>query len=213
LVRERDVAGIDRLSARYFASERERGLVKEATEQLVCGEIDVAQWERVFAGLAAARTNQQPFRIWVFNPVCRFVFLWVDMRRVGNAKPFLAGDLVREIVVAGSVSPPTRQRLTEYLVSDGAYLLHWAYLLLFAVSAFAAVRMRRPVALAVLFGVFLYTASGALLAVQEARRSLVFYPAILFLLSYWDVPRHRGKVEESQSRKVEESQSETHMQT
>jgi hypothetical protein len=132
------------------------------------------------------------------------------MRRVGNAKSFLVGDLVREIVTRGGLSPLPRRRLTDYLVSDGAFLLHWAYVILFAICVFVALRSRRPVALAILLGVFLYSASGAVLALQEARRNLVFYPAILFLLSYWDV---RSAESRSKSQGVEESQSESHMET
>ena len=154
-----------------------------------------SDYDLAFTKAAAATRKREPFRVFVTLPLIRSYRLWTEPwprrplpRRLfeivsggGPAEvPSREGRELDAPVISG-VPREGRASLADIVSAAGIVL----YSLMFLSGIWWGVRSREPVALATLLGIAVYTAISAWSAMGEFRRSIPFYPALIYLHARW----------------------------
>jgi hypothetical protein len=141
---------------------------------------------RALDALAQSERQAHPLTQYGLLPLRRAYGLWFEMPQIGHAQQAYVGRLSPVDLIADRREVGTTRAALRWLKALGATLVYGAYvtLPLFALFALAkAVRARDSFTLLVLLSVAAYTFIAGYSAFCEARRNVVFFPAILFLLS------------------------------
>lgn len=156
---------------------------------------DPITFDQVFGAAADRRFEKLPLQTYVEIPLLRACTLWTVMPQLHHAQMDRIPNLAPQSFLEDKAQLGTKRALLRYLKAVWSlvvYALYLAYSIGFCVLALKSWNDRRLVPLAILLGVFAYTAVSAYFALGEARRNLPLFPVLLFLLAYSRMqPRYR----------------------
>ena len=160
----------ERAPNRAFSSNAQKDSLTRTYEEFSQGRLEWESFDAVFREAAVDSIDSDPMSFYVILPAARSLLLWFYPQSV--VWPDRSGPLGH---IKWYTDAPWRVKWWSTLAWRSAIAL------LFIVLMGRALRTRDPVALAIVGGVVLFTLAGSVLAQHEARRCMVFYPAILFL--------------------------------
>jgi hypothetical protein len=163
---------------RAFASREQR----EALLQIPPGDLQNR------ALLETGKRAEQEHPAWqkIGLPLTRAFDLWFDMRQNSHAQMEFVGRFQPSVLIADYHefgAARTFARIGKAVLSSAVYVLYVSYPLLLLVAFGHALWTRNIAALLICTSVLAYTLICGYSAFVEARRNVVFLPAILFLLA------------------------------
>lgn len=170
--------------ARAFGSATERAAILNLGGSSTAGPSG-SQLEAL-ATLAERRRNDNPLSQFVILPLSRSLHLWFEMVQIGHAQHDYVGR-ISPVHFATDVQQlglgRAGARWLKGVLSTVVYGLYVS-LPVFALLMLVVILKRKNMfALLMLLSIAAYTLLTGLSAGTEARRNVVFFPAILFLLS------------------------------
>jgi hypothetical protein len=141
---------------------------------------------RMLNSLAQSERQAHPFIQYGLLPLTRAYGLWFEMPQIGHAQQEYVGRLSPVDFIADWREGGATRAAMRWLKTLGATVVYGAYVTIpiFALFALAkAIRARDSFTLLLLLSIGVYTLIAGFSAFCEARRNVVFFPAILFLLS------------------------------
>ncbi len=172
---------------RAFDSEQQR----EQLTQAILGD----KFERFattlkfaeFARVADDRIRDSPLAYYLTLPLIRTATLWFDMDQLIHVQMEYVGRLSPGIFSRDRLElggSRALKRVFKALASTAIYPLYICYPLLMLWVLYLAIKNRNHIPLLIVLSIVIYSAISGFYALGEARRNLVFIPAILFLLQW-----------------------------
>jgi hypothetical protein len=181
------------LPSDVFASEEQRARLTALNERVMDPvgfrlnrrDPDVDQ---AFREAAEERIARAPWRFYVCLPLTRTATLWFHcevwdewcvplLNRFSFTKPILEGDSVVHVTI---------RTMVGVLCVAAINAVQFALVAILVLVGVHSIRHCKPMPLLILFSVLVYTVVSAVSALGELRRDYPFYPAILFVLFYFD---------------------------